>query len=163
MKNNITYVCAILLNCFVFFSCNSTDSHSMQGNDFKIDGIKDEFVSIIDNAALKADTGVNFNVINSVEWTLFYIIPPYTNLDSAETYFFIDLSSVKNSKIEERDDVNLIVFYNKEKCISSFELPRNKYNFLKSGQLDVQQIPKEYCVFIVKRDSKSGIINLKKQ
>ncbi len=55
------------------------------------------------------------------------VLRPYSNIKKIETKFNINLSEIENVNIDFRDDIILIVFFNKRKLSEFTIIPRNRY------------------------------------
>ncbi|WP_299315060.1 hypothetical protein [uncultured Aquimarina sp.] len=83
----------------------------------------------LDEIILSNQTEINFDKIADFEWDQLLILPPYSITKKIEEKLSIDLSIVKNSKIESRDDINLLAFLKDGKAIIKVNYPRYPGDF----------------------------------
>jgi hypothetical protein len=67
---------------------------------------------------------LDLKTITDFTWDSLLIITPYANYDNIEKDLNIDLSKIKHTSIESRDDVNQLIFYYNGEPFKMIEYPR---------------------------------------
>lgn len=87
----------------------------------------------------KKDT-IDFISFDDFEWDEMMIIHPYAHLENIEKDFNVDLTRIYHTGIEMRDDVSVLVFYQKRKIVKIVEFPlkgdfsENEVKFIKKDE-----------------------------
>lgn len=125
---SLTFLCFIL-----FLGCKKLESDKVLEHKIK-------------QAVTKGKpTVLDLNAITDFEWNEILILTPYTNPKEIENNLGIDLSSIKHSGIQSRDDINLILFLKDKDVVRMVEYPRYPGDFkLKTNW---QLIPKSRSKF----------------
>jgi hypothetical protein len=90
-------------------------------------------------------------------WEKLYIFTPYTAAKAIEKCLGFTWTEASNTGIEQRDDINLLVFVRNDQAIQHLEYPRSKGDFLVTA--NCQSFTPATAAFAVKTD-KSGYFRL---
>ncbi|MEQ1621099.1 MAG: hypothetical protein ABL919_06805 [Methylococcales bacterium] len=86
------------------------------------------------------------DTVNKGEWDRMFVFAPYTALSEIETAIKLKASpAIENARLEERDDINLIVFLNRDNITFAAAVPRSVADF--SISKEVQPISRSAAVF----------------
>jgi len=98
------------------------------------------------NEALKSDQVLRMDTVNKGEWDRMFVFSPYTALSEIEAALKQKAApAIENFRLEERDDINLIVFLNGDKITIVAAVPRSVADF--SISKDIQPISRSASVF----------------
>jgi|GEM_PF-3065668 len=106
------------------------------------------FVQNLENAsgALKAGQELRMDVVNKGEWNRMFVFSPYTPLSEIETAIKLKVSSaIESARLNERDDINLLVFLNGDTMQLVAAVPRKIADF--SVARNAQPLNRNSAVF----------------
>jgi len=139
-------VTAALLSIFsVLTGCSSEDK------------VTSAFVQDLENAsgALKAGQELRMDVVNKGEWNRMFVFVPYTPLSEIETAIKLKVSSaIESARLNERDDINLLVFLNGDTIQVVAAVPRKVVDF--SVAKNAQPLSRNSAVF--KKVDSGGVL-----
>lgn len=101
----------------------------------KSDLLLDQINGLVE-AAKRGDQQVQLNQITIIDWDILWVINPYTQLNSLEKELFAD-SRIAATKIDERDDVTVLVFTSNNQIVGVVEFPRAIFDF---SRLEVRKL-----------------------
>ena len=106
------------------------------------------------NKIASTTDSIDFEEFTSFDWESLIILMPYSLPDQVEETLRIDLSSIRHLGIEERDDINLIVFLQHNAPVKVIAFPRHKGDFADN---DIEIIDKSEASFeVVLSDGKTA-------
>ena len=128
MKNYIIIlsIFSLILN---ISSCTKNESLDKAENK----ELKNKLILTVENnIKYKKECTVNIKDLTDFQWDNLYIFTPYTFIDSIHVYLGFKWSHAIFTGINNRDDMNLLVFTNNNKVVSYIEYPRSKGDFYKN-------------------------------
>lgn len=120
---------AIMIVFIVFLSCGRNSG--FDAKEFK-ELIGERIKTKIDN---KKRIEIKIKEFTKFEWDAFFIIPPYSKISALESHLKIDLKMMRNIRIENRDDIVILVFANQGRVVRFVEYPRWPGDFSKLGEV----------------------------
>ncbi|AZI24007.1 hypothetical protein EA772_01105 [Pedobacter sp. G11] len=115
----------LILGFFLATSCNRVN------NDHHIVLLLEKEVSRNIGGKIELGKLINF------KWDKLLILPPYTNISRVEKAHHISLNPIKHSRIDIREDINQIVFFEENKIIKMIEFPRSSGDFENAHQSEL--------------------------
>ena len=107
----------------------------------------DKKLEIAIHEIIKSDTKVlDLNKVTDFEWDTLLILHPYSTLHQVEKKLNIDLSQIKQTAIESRDDISVLIFYHNRKITKIVEYPRYPGDFAENK---IEFIPRKQAIFNV--------------
>ena len=110
----------ILLTCMVviFLAACGTS---------KPDPLLDQIKALVVQAK---DSGkhVHLNQVDAIDWNALFLINPYTSIQSLGSEFAAD-SRIKKTRIDQRDDITVLVFTKDNQIVDVIEFPRKIFDF----------------------------------
>ena len=128
-----------LMISFLFILSNSGCKNITSNPDKKLETAIHEII--------KSDTKVLYlNKVTDFQWDSLLILHPYSTLHQVESKLNIDLSQIKQTTIESRDDISVLIFYNKGEITKIIEYPRYPGDFANNK---IEFIPRKQAIFDV--------------
>jgi len=72
---------------------------------------------------------LEFKKIAAFKWTKVLILAPYTNIGRVQKEMNVNLKPIEHSDIDNRDDINQLIFFDDDKIIKMIEYPRSDGDF----------------------------------
>ena len=124
-----------------------------------------ELKKSIEKKIISQQSSVDLTKLTDFEWDSLLILTPYLNYKQIEDQFAINLSQIKHSNIESRDDISQVIFFKDRKPVRMVEYPRYPGDFSANK---VEFIERDSAVFdiVLTREKTLGgknRINLIKQ
>jgi len=88
-----------------------------------------QLVDKIENAISSGDSVLDLDKVADFSWDSLLILNPYTHLDVVSAELNVDLSSAKESAIDQRDDINVLLFFANGQQVKLVEFPRISGDF----------------------------------
>ena len=121
-RQSFFFLCMSVALSLIGFLCGCTSNN----NDAATFPLKLEAAS----KNLKVGQTLKMDSVNANQWDAIFIFPPYTPMDKIEVALKSQLSSdIKQSKISERDDINLLIFMQGGNIQMASAVPRNSIDF----------------------------------
>jgi len=114
---------SISIICIILFSCDILNPY--YGSVFE-KNLK-SFVS--KDISRNGKKIIKIAELTDFDWDIFFIIPPYSNLENEEKITRIDLKVLYKTNIRLREDINVLVFVKNNKVIKYIEFPRYLADF----------------------------------
>ncbi|MBL7919648.1 MAG: hypothetical protein JNJ40_04995 [Bacteroidia bacterium] len=94
----------------------------------KENNLKNKISNLLDESILTGRESIMFDsVCNGYDSLI--ILPPYSNIDKIETKFKVNLSKIKNTNTNVRDEVILFVFMKNREVVEFTTIPPKSYSF----------------------------------
>jgi hypothetical protein len=97
-----------------------------------------ELKEIIEKKVTSGQKSLDLKKITEFQWDSLIILTPYVNFDEIQTQYNTNLSQVRHSNIQSRDDISQLIFFRDGEPIRMVEYPRypgdfsmNKVEFIK--------------------------------
>lgn len=87
---------------------------------------------------------IDLSKLSDFEWDNILILGPYSNIERIENELKLDLSNIKENRIQYNDPFNLIVFLDDNESVKIIELRRTIGDFKNTNEL----IPKDKAKFV---------------
>lgn len=87
---------------------------------------------------------IDLSKLSDFEWDYILILCPYSNIERIEKELKLDLSNIKENRIQYNDSFNLIVFLHDNESVKIIELRRTIGDFKNTNEL----IPKDKATFV---------------
>ena len=90
-----------------------------------------EMIQSVTLAKQRSAAPVYLDVIRAmpIEWEKFYMFPPYTPIEDVQKALGFKWKGAAKTRIDERDDVTLLLFVAGQTVVDHIEHPRNKGDF----------------------------------
>lgn len=90
--------------------------------------LKNKISNSLDESILAGRESVVFEGVYN-DYDSLMILPPYSNIDKIETKFNINLSKIKNTNTNVRDEIILFVFMKNREVVEFATIPPKSYSF----------------------------------
>ncbi|MEX0998234.1 MAG: hypothetical protein WDZ45_14370 [Flavobacteriaceae bacterium] len=125
-----------------------------------------ELKEIIKKKVTSGQKSLDLRKITEFQWDSLIILTPYINYDKIETQFNTNLSQVRHTSIQSRDDISQLIFFKDGEPIKMIEYPRfpgdfatNKVEFIKrdNAKFDIvitneKTIGGDYVIKLIKQE-----------
>ena len=89
-----------------------------------------QLIDKITDAATPEQSVLDLSKVVDFPWDSLLILKPFSKLDVVSADLNVDLSSAKQSGIDQRDDINLLLFYASGQPVRQLEFPRVSGDFV---------------------------------
>jgi hypothetical protein len=142
----MSYTNLTILTLLVISSCGQKE---LLNTDKKIE-------NKIKTAVTSGQKTLDLKTITDFTWDSLLIITPYANYDEIEKDLNIDLSKIKHSNIESRDDINQLIFYYNGEPFKMIEYPRYPGDFADNKVEFIQKDGSVFDIQVTKQKTVSG-------